>query len=221
MVDARFLIFDKRTVQEDGFSIDKETGEILGKYYSEIPIFPDEGFPSVAPEECGSVDEWKAYLKSHVDLRKFPKPTIGNLRSAQDLALGMHFRKEGDYRISEPMMKLLVKLLGLVQYRNLIIDSRSGLAKSLGVSPSNLMKTLEILSGKGLIRCSTSSNSQMRVGEIKVAIAPFLIFRGYDRQQEAATEVWYKPDGKAIVDALVQEALFNLEQYQRHRQEAA
>lgn len=102
-------------------------------------------------------------------------------------------RTEVDCRITIPQLRVLEKLHGLVLYRNHIVLSQVELAKALHVVPANLMKKLQPLIDRDFIRVETSRSGNMRTGDIKVLTNPTLIYRGYEKEQQAAVKAWYSP----------------------------
>ncbi|WP_017516288.1 hypothetical protein ACQCLI_15085 [Pseudomonas nitroreducens] len=172
-----------------GFVVDKFTGEIFG--YDDKPSVLIER-PDYQPElsKCRCADDLNALLK-HVDRRKLPPHTLHTLIDAQDYAHGVWRRTGLDCRITVPMMNILRKLHGLVLYRNIIIMPQAGLAKALGTSESNLMKKLSTLISTNMVRVNTSRQGGIRMGEIKLAVNPRLIFRGGDHAREEYIKDWY------------------------------
>jgi mRNA-degrading endonuclease toxin of MazEF toxin-antitoxin module len=173
----------------DGLLISSVTGEIYG--YDNNPSALSER-PDYRPElsKCRSADDLAALLK-HADRRKLPPHTMHSLTDAQDYAHGVWRRTGLDYRITLPMMSTLLKLHGLVLYRNIIIMRQADLAKALGTSESNLMKKLSALISTNMVRVSTSRQGDIRIGEIKLTINPRLIFRGGDHAREEYMKDWY------------------------------
>ncbi|MCY1378778.1 hypothetical protein D9M69_664410 [compost metagenome] len=108
------------------------------------------------------------------------------------MALGKYFRKSGDYRVSKPMMTLLLQLHELVLYRNVIVMSQADLSKHLEVAESNLSAKLAKLVEAGLLKVFTSRNGEMRKSEIKLLINPWLVFRGSDALRDNAVKTWYR-----------------------------
>ncbi len=184
----------------DGLLISSETGEIFG--YDDKPSLFSE-HPDHQPElsKCRSADDLSAFLK-HVDRRKLPLHTPHSLIDAQDNAHGVWRSTGVDCRITRPMMSILRTLHGLVQFHNVIIMPQADLAKALNTAESNLMKKLNILADANMVRVSTSRKSDIRKGEIKIAINPRLIFRGDENAQERYIKDWYQPTGYLHTDAL-------------------
>jgi DNA-binding MarR family transcriptional regulator len=173
----------------DGLLISSETGEIFG-YDDKSSVFYER--PDHQPElsKCRSADDLSAFLK-HIDRRKLPLHTLHSLVESQDIAHGVWRRTGLDCRITLPMMNILRKLHGLVQYHNVIIMPQADLAKALNTTESNLMKKLNTLVDANMVRVSTSRQSKIRKGEVKLTINPRLIFRGDDYAQERYMKDWY------------------------------
>ncbi|AYF87515.1 hypothetical protein D6Z43_10285 [Pseudomonas sp. DY-1] len=186
-------LVEKRAVIVGCFVVDNETGEIIGEYAQTLASHAlSRPSPHRAPDEVLSVDEWEDYLRQHVDRRKLPPHTTHALYYVQDTALGEHFRKSGDYRVSKPMMMLLLQLHELVLYRNVIVMSQTDLSTHLAVAESNLSAKLAKLVEAGLLKVFTSRNGDMRKGEIKLLINPWLVFRGSDALRDNAVKTWYR-----------------------------
>lgn len=175
----------------DGILVSKITGEIHG-YDGKSSIFstPVNAQPSLS--NCRSVDDFERYLK-FVDRRKLPAHTLHPLRDEVDYARGEWCRTGVDCRITRPQQRLLEKLHQLVPYHNAIFTTQAALAKALSVDESNLMKKLKMLKGANMLRISTSRNSTVRTGEVKLTINPRLIFRGNDKAHGRYIADWYKP----------------------------
>lgn len=175
----------------DGLVVSKITGEIHG-YDGKSSIFstPVNAQPSLS--DCRSVDDFERYLK-FVDRRKLPAHTLHPLRDEVDYARGEWCRTGVDCRITLPQQRLLEKLHQLVPYHNAIFTTQAALAKALSVDESNLMKKLKMLEGANMLRISTSRNSTIRSGEVKLTINPRLIFRGNDKARGRYIADWYKP----------------------------
>ena len=173
-----------------GLIIDKLTGEILGR----PSVF--DGRIDYQPElrKCRSVDDLQDFL-SFVDRRKLPVHELHSLRDEVDHALGEWRRTGIDCRITLPQQRLLEKLHGLVLCRNVIIMTQADLAESLGTVESNLMKKLRVLIDANMLRVSTSRNSNIRTGEIKLVVNPRMVFRGDDYRHRKYIEEWYRPVG--------------------------
>ncbi|MCE6977220.1 hypothetical protein EI534_07340 [Pseudomonas frederiksbergensis] len=173
----------------DGLLISSETGEIFG-YDDKSSVFYER--PDHQPElsKCRSADDLSALLK-HIDRRKLPPHTLYSLVESQDIAHGVWRRTGLDCRITLPMMNTLRKLHGLVQYHNVIIMPQADLAKALSTTESNLMKKLNTLVDANMVRVSTSRQSNIRKGEVKLTLNPRLIFRGDDYAQERYMKDWY------------------------------
>ncbi|MFI8609022.1 hypothetical protein ACIGFL_11970 [Pseudomonas sp. NPDC077649] len=186
-------IIEKRADVVGGFIVDIKTGEIIGEYIqSPTPLTPFHPSFHRAPDEVLSVDEWADYLKQHVDRRKLPTHTTHALYAAQDMALGMRFRKGGNSQISKPMLALLLQLHELVLYRNVIVMPQADLSERLGVAESNLLTKLAKLVDAGLLKVFTSRSGAMRKGEVKLLLNPWLVFRGSDPLRDAAVDTWYR-----------------------------
>ncbi len=191
--DIHLALVEKRADLVNGFIVDKETGEILGEYAQASASHTlSRPRPHKAPDECLSVDDWHNYRDQHVDRRELPSHTKSALLDAQDAALGERFRNGEDYRISRPMMALLLKLHEIALYRNVIVMTQTDLSKHLEVNESNLSAKLAKLVEAGLLRVFTSRTGNMRKGEIKLLINPRLVFRGNDYLQGNAIETWYR-----------------------------
>ncbi len=175
----------------DGLLVSKLTGEIHG-YDGKSSIFstPVNAQPSLS--DCRSVDDFERYLK-FVDRRKLPAHTLHPLRDEVDYARGEWCRTSIDCRITLPQQRLLEKLHHLVRYHNAIFMTQTALAKALGADESNLMKKLKMLEGANMLRISTSRNSTIRSGEVKLTVNPRLIFRGNDKARGRYITDWYKP----------------------------
>lgn len=173
----------------DGLLISSETGEIFG-YDDKSSVLYER--PDHQPElsKCRSADDLSALLK-HIDRRKLPPHTLHSLVESQDIAHGVWRRTGLDCRITLPMMNTLRKLHGLVQYHNVIIMPQADLAKALSTTESNLMKKLNTLVDANTVRVSTSRQSNIRKGEVKLTLNPRLIFRGDDYAQERYMKDWY------------------------------
>lgn len=173
----------------DGLLVSSATGEILG--YDDKPSVLSER-PDYRPElgKCRSADDLNAVLE-HVDRRKLPPHTLHSLIAAQDQAHGVWRRTGVDCRITIPMINTLIKLNGLVLYRNILIMPQADLASALGTSQSNLLKKLDTLISANLVRIRTSRQGCIRAGEIKLTINPRLIFRGGGHAREEYIKDWY------------------------------
>ncbi|UZE04703.1 hypothetical protein [Pseudomonas corrugata] len=176
-----------------GLLIDSRTGEVLG--YDDRPSILT-GQAELRPElsKCRSVDDLHEFLE-HVDLRSLPPFSKFDLIDAQDHAHGQWKRTGVDCRITLPMMNTLCTLHGLVKYANIIMMTKAGLAKALGVAESNLTKKLAPLVSAKLLRVYTSRDG-IRKGEIKLLVNPRLIFRGYDNVREAYVKEWYLEEAR-------------------------
>lgn len=175
----------------DGLVVNKLTGEIHGyDDKSSVISIPTDCQPSLS--DCQSVDDFERYLK-FVDRRKLPAHTLHPLRDEVDYARGEWCRTGIDCRITLPQQRLLETLHQLVVYRNVIFMTQATLAKALGTAASNLMKKLKVLEEANMLRVTTSRNSNIRTGEIKLVINPRLVFRGPDSAREAYLKDWYRP----------------------------
>ncbi len=183
----------KDLITAEGLVVDRLTGEIHG--YDDKPsvLSCRIDFQS-SLRDCRSVDDFERYLK-FVDRRKLPEHTLHPLRNEVDFARGEWCRTGIDCRITLPQQRLLEKLHRLVLYRNVIFMTQAELAKALGSAESNLMKRLRVLECANLLRVTTSRNSDIRTGEIKLAINPRLVFRGSDRTRAWYVNDWYRPVG--------------------------
>lgn len=183
----------------DRIIIDTQTGEILG--HDDRPsVLTTPAKYKCELGKCRSIDDLEDHL-SFIDRRKLPPHTLYSLRSEVDDAHGEWRRTGTDCRITIPQLRLLQQLHGLVLYRNIIITSQAGLAKSLGVRESNLMKKLRVLTESHILRVSTSRDGSIRKGEIKLSVNPRLIFRGDDYTRGKYIESWYQPSGHLVTGA--------------------
>lgn len=181
------------TCNISGFRVDKETGEVYGEYViTQYAATTDPLKPELS--KCRSVDDLDEFLK-HVDLRTLPPFSKFSLIDAQDHAHGQWKRTGVDCRITLPMMNTLCALHDLVKYANIIVMTKAGLAKALGVAESNLTKKLSPLVNAKLLRVYTSPDG-IRKGEIKLLVNPRLIFRGFDNVREAYVEGWYLEEAR-------------------------
>lgn len=177
----------------NGFRVDQQTGEIYGEYViTQYAAITDPLKPELS--KCRSVDDLDEFLK-HVDLRTLPPFSKFSLIDAQDHAHGQWKRTGVDCRITLPMMNTLYILHGLVKYANIIVMTKAGLTKALGVAESNLTKKLSPLVNAKLLKVYTSRDD-IRKGEIKLLINPRLIFRGFDNIREAYVEGWYLEEAR-------------------------
>lgn len=177
----------------NGFRVDQQTGEIHGEYViTQYAATTDPLKPELS--KCRSVDDLDEFLK-HVDLRTLPPFSKFSLIDAQDHSHGQWKRTGVDCRITLPMMNTLYILHGLVKYANIIVMTKAGLTKALGVAESNLTKKLSPLVNAKLLRVYTSRDD-IRKGEIKLLINPRLIFRGFDYVREAYVEGWYSEEAR-------------------------
>ncbi|ANJ57432.1 hypothetical protein PMA3_20625 [Pseudomonas silesiensis] len=180
-------------ISVDGLILDKHTGEIHGH---DGKLSPWSGRYDYMLElgKCRSVDDFQYHL-GFVDRRKLPAHELHTLRDEVDHAFGKWRRTGIDCRITLPQQRLLEKLHGLVLYRNVIIMIQADLAVSLCTVESNLMKKLRVLIDANMLRVSTSRNSNIRTGEIKLVVNPRMVFRGDDYRRRKYIEEWYRPVG--------------------------
>ena len=178
-------------ITAEGLIVSKITGEIHG-YDGKPSIFSTSATAQPSLSDCRSMDDFALHLK-YVDLRKLPTHTLHHLRNEVDSARGEWCRTGVDCRITLPQQRLLEKLHHLVRYHNAIFMTQTALAKALSVDESNLMKKLKMLEGANMLRISTSRNSTVRTGEVKLTINPRLIFRGNDKAHGRYIADWYKP----------------------------
>lgn len=164
------LILDEFT----GDLINAQTGEIVKAEYESIP-YRHEDTPYVAnpklPQDCKSKAELKAWVKENgIDRRTLVTSddllAIYKEDAAQSRMNGtqLHFKKY--------QYKAMSKLVKIIDFRNIIIDTRANIAKALGVDKSNLIRDLNKL--KGFLTYETEG---MKKGEIKIEIAPMYGFR--------------------------------------------
>lgn len=203
--------------------VDFRTGEIIESTqyekaeYKHDNYFTDEDLKeykrtSVAPEEFTSKHQLDQYM-SGVDKRKLVtfnsvKDRYGDDRYKHDI--------ESKVRgLNTPMTKLVLKLIDNLDYRNIIIDTKEGLAKTLGVDKKNVIRTLKTVSW--LVRVHTESEGMKR-GYIKILVHPDFGFKHYSPKhsscnvntaRELALKEWCKPsidDVSAHIDWLIDPA---------------
>lgn len=177
----------------DGIIFDTSTGEVVHSSLVQSVYDDKHHYPSEL-SKCRSVDDYHTYL-SFIDRRRLPSHNLHGLRDQVYYAHGVWRASGVDCRISMPQQRALEQLHGLVLYRNLIWTTQTELARELGVSESNLMKKLKVLTSVNLLRVETSRDSDIRMGEVKLMLNPRFIFRGCDSSRDACVREWYRPNG--------------------------
>jgi hypothetical protein len=158
------------------FRVNKETGEIIGKYTaSELaPMTTEEKqyykYSNVNPELATNLDQLTDYIKVSVDKRKLV--TYSATKHLHDSSCGAAVRGGGKAMFTLPQYKLLNKLIKALVYRNIVIGTKVSVAKKLGVEPKNLKRTLEVLDSLVVVQ-----DVGMSKGQIKILINPSYGFR--------------------------------------------
>lgn len=182
-------------MKHQDFRINKETGEIVGVYELveyQAPNTADSQFykyTSVVPEEATNVDQVLDYISSYVDKRKLV--TYNGTKALHDMACGNGVRNKTKSMFTLPQYKVMNNLIKALVYRNIVIGTKTDIAKKLGIDKKHLTQTLKTVSG--LVRVTTDGMSK---GQIKILIHPSYGFKyesGYiNVARRKAEQEWIK-----------------------------
>lgn len=187
--------------------IDFRTGEILEEVEYETVEYKAEEHISeedvkeyrrttIAPELFTSKYQLDTYMEG-VDKRKIV--TFSRVKQAYGHDSFEHDINKKKKAYTAPMTKVLIKLIDGLVYRNIIIDTKKGLAETLGVNEKNVMRTLK--TAGWAIRVYTEKEGMKR-GHIKVLIHPDLAFKHYSPKHTSCNvntarsvclNAWVKP----------------------------
>lgn len=161
----------------DGFTgdvINIETGEIIKREYEVAPYHhKSSSFNAKCPEDCKSKDELYSWMKQHgVDRRRLVLHDEVNKIFRDDHGQAKLHGKKPVFKKSH--QKHLDKLVKVLDFRNIIIDTRQNIAKALEINESNLTRVLNSL--QGYITYKTDKTSMDR-GQVMIVIAPVYGFR--------------------------------------------
>lgn len=190
------------------FSVDPETGEVLGEYVTNSQ--PDTEFKKESdykattllnPYTAKNEDQIREYIKEMYDGRKLF--TINNTRHYHDLNCGEVVRSGAKNQFTLPCYNVMSKLVSSLTIHNVIIITKEGLSSVLGCLPKNLTRTLKVCGD--LVRYETKG---MQKGFVKVFVNPAYGWKAessiaHASQQKAIID-WYKftsdPDGSVTVN---------------------
>lgn len=201
----------------DGQKVNTVTGEV--EMYTASSITPmtteDKRFykyTGVAPESAVNKDQVLDYIKACCDKRKLV--TYSGTKSIHDADCGDVKRTGRKALFTVPQYKMMNKLIKALVYRNIVIGSKTEIAKALGVEPKNLTNTLATLSN--LIVVQTEG---MTKGQIKILIHPAYGFKyessTINSARQSAELKWIKKDSETAEETQRRLSLPNgvIEQY--------
>ena len=162
------------------YSVNKQTGEILGVYeYAPMTQITQEDkdyykYSSVSPVSATHKDQVDDYVKHCIDKRKLV--TFNNTNNLHDMACGIGVRNKIKSVFTLPQYKTMNKLIKNLALHNIVIGSKAEIAKILGCEQKNILRTLKPVSN--LVRIQTEG---MAKGQMKILVHPAY---GYKHQSD-------------------------------------
>lgn len=189
--EAFALRLEAFVVDELDHMVHYRTGEILdSRHYTAQTWKPQDEPPNPTFDTLTSVNQRNTFLDS-LDKRRLK--LFNGCLGLYDRDKGNAFLTGAPIRLSTSTYKKMDQLVKLIDYRNLIIESPSALARRLGVRLNHLHRHLSSL--EPLVKVC-GARQGMAKGTLKVAISPAYGFRyqtsSLDAARQDAVVLWYR-----------------------------